>query len=91
MTALSQQQWVLSSDCRLTSATCSTGDFTPPTTPSIRTISAEVFWTVQFLKEHDALRLRRCPREECGRQFVDLNGRTKWCSEACRVANAQGR
>ena len=89
---LCQQVYILDPDLRSTCSTLSTTDAAPPASaPSIRTIAAEVFWTVQFLKDHNALEVKRCRREECGRWFVDLKGYTESCSDDCRIAYAQGR
>jgi len=90
--ALGQVQFEINVQGR---STCSTltnaGDIEPPKRPSIRTISSEVLWTVQILKDADALDVKRCRRESCARWFVDLKGYTESCSDACRIAYAQGR
>ena len=93
LNALCQQVFTLDADFRSTCSTLTVTDAAAPPqgVPSIRTISAEVFWTVQFLRDHDALEVRRCRREECGRWFVDLKGYTESCSDECRIAYAQGR
>lgn len=90
--ALCQHQFELDGSMRSACTTLTETDkATAPDAPSVRTISAEVFWTVQLLKEQKALDVKRCRREECRRRFVDLKGYTESCSPECRVAYAQGR
>ena len=90
---LCQVVYTLDAGFRSTCSTLTATDTasTPQSPRSIRTIAAEVFWTVQFLRDHDSLEVRRCRREECGRWFVDLKGYTESCSDECRIAYAQGR
>ena len=90
---LCQVVYTLNADFRSVCTTLSTTDSAAGAAQpeSIRTISAEVFWTVQFLRDHEALNIRRCRREECARWFLDLKGYTESCSDECRIAYAQGR
>ena len=90
---LCQVVYMLDAGFRSTCSTLTATDTasTPQSPRSIRTIAAEVFWTVQFLRDHDSLEVRRCRREECRRWFVDLKGYTESCSDECRIAYAQGR